>query len=410
MRGKSLGLTRWSLLAVSAVVILILFFAFYAVKHPQKDDIHPDQLSGISEKEILLGSSSALGGHASFLGTQYTRGAVAWFNEVNASGGVHGRMIRLISYDDEYDPPKTVVNTEKLIHDDKVFMLFNFVGTPTSVKIIDIVQENKIPSFGFFTGAEALRTPFRQYMFHVRASYYSEAEGAVSYFVDTLGHEKIAVMYQDDAFGKAVLTGVQLALHRREMEIIASDTFIRGTMDVQRAVETIKESGADSVIMVGTYSPLARFIKRCQEEEFEPYFHTVSFVGSKAFGGEVLEQDIDPSLYERIIVTQVVPSPLSEELAAVRTYRETLNKHFPEDEPNYVALEGFVNAQILVNALQSSGPDLTRSALINALENISQLDIGIGKPVSFSEFDHSGLEGIYYSRLGQDGTFQVFTP
>jgi ABC-type branched-subunit amino acid transport system substrate-binding protein len=194
------------------------------------------------------------------------------------------------------------------------------------------------------------------------------------------------------------------------MEIVAADTFIRGTIDVQRAVETISESGAESVIMVGTYSPLARFIKRCQEEKFEPYFHTVSFVGSKAFGGEILEQEIDPSLHEQIIVTQVVPSPFSEELEAVRTYRETIKKHFPEDELNYVALEGFVNAQILVNVLQKSGPDLTRSALINAIENISELDIGIGKPVSFGEFDHTGLEGIYYSRLGQDGTFQVFTP
>jgi len=410
MLGKSVGLIKWSWLLVLAAVGFLVFFAFYSGNNLQKADSHPEQSAGISGKEILLGSSSALGGHASFLGTQYTHGAIAWFNEVNAAGGIHGRNIRLISYDDEYDPPKTVANTEKLIHDDQVFMLFNFVGTPTSVKIIDIVHENKIPSFGFFTGAEALRTPFRQFMFHVRASYYSEAEGAVSYFVDTLGHEKIAVMYQDDAFGKAVLTGVQLALHRRDMEIVASDTFIRGTMEVQRAVDTIRESGADSVIMVGTYSPLARFIKRCLEEEFEPYFHTVSFVGSKAFGAEILEQDIDPSLYERIIVTQVVPSPFSEELEAVRTYRETINKHFPQDEPNYVALEGFVNAQILVNALRSSGPDLTRSALINAIENISELDIGIGKPVSFSEFDHSGLEGIYYSRLGEDGTFRVFTP
>ena len=114
------------------------------------------------------------------------------------------------------------------------------------------------------------------------------------------------------------------------MEIVASDTFIRGTMDVQRAVETIRESGAESVIMVGTYSPLARFIKRCQEEEFEPYFHTVSFVGSKAFGGEILEQDIDPSWYERIIVTQVMPSPFSEELGAVRKYRETIKSIFPK--------------------------------------------------------------------------------
>jgi len=387
MLGKSVGLIKWSWLLVLAAVVLLVFFAIYSdnylPKMGQKADSHPEQSAGISGKEILLGSSSALGGHASFLGTQYTHGAIAWFNEVNAAGGIHGRNIRLISYDDEYDPPKTVANTERLIHDDQVFMLFNFVGTPTSVKIIDIVHENKIPSFGFFTGAEALRTPFRQYMFHVRASYYAEAEGAVSYFVDTLRHEKIAVMYQDDAFGRAVLTGVQLALHRRDMEIVAADTFIRGTLDVQRAVETIRKSGAESVIMVGTYSPLARFIKRCQEEEFEPYFHTVSFVGSKAFGGEILEQDIDPSLYKRIIVTQVVPSPFSEELEAVKTYRETINKHFPEDEPNYVALEGFVNAQILVNALQSSDSDLTRSALINSIENISELDIGIGKPVSY---------------------------
>ena len=221
---------------------------------------------------------------------------MAWFKEVNAAGGHSWPENPLDqSYDDAYDPPMTVANTEKLIHDDEVFMLFNFVGTPTSVKIIDIVHENAVPAFGFFTGAEALRTPFRQYMFHVRASYYSEAEGAVSYFVDKLGHEKIAVLYQDDAFGKAVLTGVQLALHRRDMEIVAAETFIRGTMDVQRAVETIKESGAESVIMVGTYSPLAWFIKQCQEDDFKPYFHTVSFVGSEAFGREILKQDIDPS-------------------------------------------------------------------------------------------------------------------
>jgi len=378
--------------------------------HSQQADKRLAQSPGVSETEILLGSSSALGGHASFLGTQYTHGAMAWFNEVNAAGGIHGRKIRLISYDDAYDPPRTITNTEKLILDDEVFMLFNFVGTPTSVKIIDIVHENAVPAFGFLTGAEALRTPFRQYMFHLRASYYSEAEGAVSYFVDKLGHEKVAVLYQDDAFGKAVLAGVQLALHRRDMEIDATDSYVRGTMDVQRAVETIRESGAESVIMVGTYSPLAKFIKQCQGEGFKPYFHTVSFVGSKAFAGEILEQGIDSSLYERIIVTQVVPSPFSDELDAVKDYREIAGKYFPEDEPNYVALEGFVNAQVLVKVLQSSGPGLTRQAFIDTAEEISDLEIGIGKSISFGEFNHSGLEGIYYSRLDQDGTFRIFTP
>jgi ABC-type branched-subunit amino acid transport system substrate-binding protein len=410
LQNRFLGMVKWPLMLVLAVAVLFVITACNPDKNSQQADKHSGQMPGVSETEILLGSSSALGGHAGFLGTQYTHGAMAWFNEVNAAGGVHGRTIRLIAYDDEYDPPRTVANAEKLIFDDEVFALFNFVGTPTSVKIIETVHENAVPAFGFLTGAETLRTPFRPYMFHVRASYYSEAESAVSYFVDNLGHSKVAVLYQDDAFGKAVLTGVQLALDRRNMEIIAADTYLRGTMEVQRAMETIWGSGAESVIMVGTYSPLARFIKLCHDNDYMPYFHTVSFVGSKAFAGEIMGQGIESSQYERIIVTQVVPSPFSDEFEAVKIYAEAAKKHFPEDEPNYVALEGFVNAQVLVNALQRTGPGLTRAALIDAIEDISELDIGIGKTVSFDGFDHSGLDGVYFSRLGPDGTFRVFTP
>jgi len=407
---RSAGLIKWPFLITLTTVVFFILAACGPAGDSQRTNERSKNQTGISADEILLGSSSPLDGHASFLGTQYTHGAMAWFNEVNAAGGVHGRKIRLVSYDDAYDPPRTVANTEKLIFEDEVFMLFNFVGTPTSVKIIDIVHENEIPAFGFLTGAEALRTPFRPYMFHMRASYYAEAEGAVSYFVDKLGHKNIAVMYQDDAFGKAVLSGVQLALHRRDMEIVAADTYVRGTMDVQRAVRTIKESAAESVVMVGTYSPLARFIRLCQEGDYTPYFHTVSFVGSEAFGGEILQQEVDPSLFERIIVTQVVPSPFSNDLELVKNYRKSVKKHFPDDETNFVALEGFVNAQVLVKALQQTGPNLTRQDLISEIEGISELDIGMGKSISFGEFDNSGLEDIYYSHLNQDGTFRVFTP
>lgn len=371
---------------------------------------HVDEVPGVSPEQITLGSSSALGGHAGFLGTQYTRGALTWFNEVNANGGIHGRKIALTSYDDQYDPPKTIANTEKLIHQDKVFMLFNYVGTPTSVKIIDIVHEAKIPSFGFFTGAEALRTPFRPYMFHVRASYYSEAEGAVAYFVDKLGYDKIAVMYQNDAFGLAVLTGVQLALWRRDLEIASTDTYERGTLDVERAIKTIQQSGAQAVIMVGTYSPLAKSIKRCNERGFHPYFHTVSFVGSEAFAAELVIRKVDPAQYEKIIVTQVVPSPFSEEHQAVREYQRLTGKHFPDDPLNYVALEGFINAKILTQVLNKAGRGLTRERIIRILEETRDLDVGIGKKVSFGSLDHKGLDGIYYSRLDGDGVFRIFAP
>lgn len=392
------------------VIVGILFYFYPDLGQHQAGKSAQTTTPGVTEKEILLGSSSALGGHASYLGTQYTHGSISWFNEINAAGGIHGRVIRLITYDDAYDPTKTIENTRKLISDDKVFMLFNYVGTPTSVKIIDIVHEEKIPSFGFFTGAEALRTPFRPYMFHVRASYYEEVEAAIEYLVGKLEFKSIAVLYQDDAFGKAVLTGVQLALYKRDLEIIATDTYVRGTMDVQRAMETIKESEAEAVIMVGTYSPLAKFIKLSLDNGFTPFFHTVSFIGSKAFSHEIQNQKIPPSLFEKILVTQVVPSPLSDTSETVQKYREIHLKHFPDDEPNYVALEGFINAMVLMEALRLAGPELTRQKLINAIEDMSNRDFGLGKEITYGDYDHKGMSGVYYSRLGKDGIFHVFTP
>jgi len=391
-------------------LLFLLLFSFITGCSRGKNAANTTQ--GVTDSEILIGSSSALGGHASFLGTETIHGSLAYINEINQQGGVHGRKIRLISYDDQYDPAKTVANTQKLISQDKVFILFDYVGTPTSVKIVDIVHETKIPALGFFTGAEPLRTPFRPMMFHVRDSYYSEAEGAVAYFVDKLGLKKIAVMYQEGAFGLAVLTGVQLALKRRNMETAATATFVRGTMNVENAVKNIKASGAQAVVMVGTYSPLAKFIKKSLDANYTPYFHTVSFVGSEAFGMEIVAQKVGAEYYEKIIVTQVVPSPFSEEssAAAVKEYISLIKKYYPDDKPNYVALEGFINAKVLVKALQDAGKDLTREKFIATLEAMQNVDVGIGKQITYGMLDHSGLEGIYYSRLSKDGMFRIFEP
>ena len=371
-------------------------------------DFETSQSPGVSDEAILIGSSSALTGHASFLGSQYTLGSKVWFNEVNAAGGIHGRRIDFLTYDDAYEPDKTVANSRRLITEDRVFMLFDYVGTPTSVQIIEMVHDNDIPAFGFLTGAEPLRTPFRPNMFHVRASYYHEAEGAVAYFADHLGFEKIAVMYQDDAFGLAVLAGVQLSMRKRGLEIIATDSFARGSLDLDRPVDTVSKSGADAVILVGTYSPLAKFIKGVHDADHRPFFHTVSFVGSRAFGKAILDQGVDRSQFDRIIVTQVVPSPYSEDLEAVREYQAQLAKHFPEEDPNFVSLEGYINARALTRILSKTGRNLSRETLKQTIEGMSRIDIGIGMPLTFGLFDHSGLDDIFYSRLGENGVFSVF--
>jgi ABC-type branched-subunit amino acid transport system substrate-binding protein len=366
---------------------------------------------GVTDTQILIGTSCPLGGYASFLGTQYSHGSETFINDINDKGGIHGRRIKLIVYDDQYDPAKCVANTQKLIGEDRVFMLFDYVGTPTSVKIIDIVNKAEVPTFGFFTGAEVLRTPFRPYMFHVRDSYYGEAEGAMGYFIDKLGLRKIAVMYQEDAFGLAVLEGVQLALKRRNMETVVTATFPRETTNVEKSLKIIKASGADVVVMVGTYTPLARFVNISHKVGFTPYFYTVSFVGSEAYGKELVEgHKVAPSQYNRIIVTQVVPSPFDDSFPTVRHYRELITKYFPQDQPNYVALEGFVNALVLSKILEACGKKLTREKFVTALESIHNMDIGIGMPVTYGPMNHRGLGGIYYSRLTKDGTFRIFKP
>lgn len=393
------------------LIRLTFFMILVSASACAQKEIITGETQGVSDDEIVIGSSAALSGQASFLGTQTIHGSLAYINEVNSKGGVHGRKIRLISYDDRYEPSETVTNTQRLINQDKVFALFDYVGTPTSLEVIDIVHKLGIPLLGLFTGAEDLRVPYRPYIFNVRDSYYIEAEGAVTYFVDKLGLKKIAVMYQKDSFGLAVLSGVQLALKRRNMEPVETAVYARGSMDVAPAMEAIRASGAEAVIMVGTYAPLAKFIKLSNDAGFKPYFHTVSFVGSEAFVKEIIEtQRISPEQYDKIIVTQVVPSPYSEDLPGVKEYRELAKKYYPNDKPNFVALEGFINAKILVKALEDAGRNLTKQRFIGALESMYNFDVGIGKEVSYSRLNHQGLKGIYYSKPTKEGIFITFNP
>ena len=162
--------------------------------------------------------------------------------------------------------------------------------------------------------------------------------------------------------------------------------------------------------MVGTYSPLAKFIKQVHETGNFPYFHTVSFVGSDAFGKAILEQDVDPRFYKQIIVTQVVPAPYSGDLSLVVDYQKHLEKHFPDETPNYLSLEGYINARVLTQALQLAGRKPDREKLLNAFESMTNLSIGVDKPISFGKFDHVGFDGIFYSHLDEDGQFKIFEP
>ncbi len=374
----------------------------------REEPSNPNNTNGISDTEIIIGSSSPLTGDSGVLGTQYTHGSLALINETNSQGGIHGRKIRLIQYDDQYDPVKTVANTQKLILNDKVFILFDYVGTPTSIKITDMAEEARIPVMGIFSGAEELRTPFQPYVFNVRASYYQETDAAIDYFVKNLGLKRIAVFYQDDAFGLAGLRGVEIALNKYDLKPVATSTYLRSTEDMENARQTIRKENPDVIVMIGTYQPLATFIKNYKEQGGDPYFYSMSIVGADAFALELSGKGINTS--DRIIVTQIVPDPYETAaiyLRTVQNYRKQLAKHFPQDQPNYVGMEGYMNSLILVKVLNDTGRDLDRDSFIRAAESLKDYSAGIGFPGNYGRNDHQAFDKVFLSHL-DNGRFLLF--
>jgi ABC-type branched-subunit amino acid transport system substrate-binding protein len=365
---------------------------------PPPEEPPREPTPGVTEDTVYLGSSLALSGHAGYLGTQTLLGAQAYLKHVNENGGVHGRRIEVTSYDDAYDPPRCLLNTQKLIMEDKVFSLFCYVGTPTTVKIINLVDQAEIPLLGMFTGANALREPFNRYLINVRASYYQETAAAVRHFVEDLGIGSFAVFYQYDAYGFDGLTGTEKALAEYGMEPVARGSYVRGTLDVEEGLQRIRESGAEAVFLISTYDPAAKFIQMAHKQGYHPVFYGVSFVGARE-----LARRLGPQFDNRLLMTQVVPPPeaaISQALLwGAKEYTDLLARYFPEEEPNFVGMEGYVNAKVMVEGLRRAGRDLTREGFIKALESIDNYSLGIANTLNFSATDHQGLERVYFTRL-----------
>ncbi|MFZ0727118.1 MAG: ABC transporter substrate-binding protein [Desulfobacterales bacterium] len=400
MKRPSSRKVRWRLLA------LLVMWTGLAACRPTDERVAPViDTPGVTDSEVLLGSSLALRGHASFLGTQTLRGAMCYLSHVNAQGGIHGRTIKVIALDDSYDPPMCLANTQKLIIDDRVFALFCYVGTPTTVRILPLIDDVRIPLLGMFTGANALRDPFDRYLINIRASYYEETGAAVSHLVNDLSITKIAVFYQYDAYGFDGLTGTELALKGFGLVPVAGGSYARGTLDVEEGLNKIMVSEAEAVVMIGTYDPCAKFIRLAQEKGFHPVFYLVSFVGADELARRLAKQQ-----NITVIMSQVVPPPDLNDPSPLLTgevgYVTLLKRYYPDDQPNFVGLEGFINARVLVEGLQRAGADLSREGFIDALESIRNFSLGSDINIAFSPSDHQGLDRVYFTRL-ENGQFSL---
>lgn len=357
-----------------------------------------DPAPGVTPDTITVGSSLPLEGHAGSLGVQTLTGALAYIHETNERGGVHGRRIEVIAYNDSYDPPSCLANTQRLIVEDRVFSLFCYVGTPTTVKVLPLIRKAGIPLVGMFTGANALRHPYNPYLINVRASYYRETENAVDHLVKDLDIRKIGVFYQYDAYGFDGLTGTELALKGYGLAPVARGSYIRGTLDVEEPVERIAESGAEAVVLIGTYAPCARFIEQSLARGFRPVFYTVSFVGADDLA------ELLPKKPPLVIMSQAVPSPETADSALM--YKALLAKWFPGQSPGFVGLEGFINARVLVEGLRRAGPRLSREGFLEAVRSMTGFQMGPEVNVSFGPGDNQGMDRVFFT-VYHNGRFRL---
>ncbi len=355
---------------------------------------------GLSADSITFGQAAVLQGPASALGLGMKAGLEAAFDEANQKGGVHGRKLKLISVDDGYEPSKAIAATRKLIEEDKVFALIGAVGTPTSVATQPLAAAARMPFIGAFTGAGFLRDPKRDNVVNIRASYDAETEAWVKHLTEDLRISKIAIFYQDDAYGRAGLSGFKKAMDKRKLEIVAEGTYERNTTAIKTALLAVRKAAPEAVVMVGAYKPSAEFIKLARKIEFNPVFVNISFVGAGPLAKELGPEG------NGVIVSQVVPFPWDTSLKVVADYHAAIKAKDPKAEPEFVSLEGYLVGRLTIAALEKTGPNPTRAGLLKAIKDTGKFDIG-GLEMTFGPQDNEGLGKVFMTVIQPDGSFKA---
>ena len=364
---------------------------------------------GVTDREIRFGIVAPFSGSARELGRQMKLGIDTAFNRINDAGGVDGRMLRLVAADDGYEPSRTLDAMKQLYDKDQVFGYIGNVGTPTAQVAIPYALEHRTLFFGAFTGANLLRNdPPDRYVFNYRASYAEETDAVVRYLlrIRRLQPKQIAVFAQQDAYGDAGYAGVSRAFRTLGLNdgAILRLGYKRNTLDVDDAVNQLRAQklAIRAVVMVATYRAAAKFIERTHDLFPGMIYTNVSFVGSTALADELML--LGPRYASGVIVTQVVPA-VGGYSSAVLEYKNALAKYFPGEAPDYVSLEGYVAANVLIQALKKSGPQFDTERLIDTLEATRNLDLGLGTQLNFGRAEHQASHKIWGTALDEGGKF-----
>lgn len=350
-----------------------------------------------AQDSIVIGQSAPLTGPAQALGQETKAGIEAYFNLVNGKGGVNGKKLVLKSLDDGNNAEKTIANTAELIDKDNVIALLGYVGAPAGHSVLHLIAKAKVPFVGPLTGAQSLREPYNRHIFHVRASDYDEADAIVDSLVRS-GATKIAVFYQNDAYGLAGWDGIQQAMKRRKLAPSGSASVERGHLDVKPAAERLAKGNHQIVVIIAPPKMSAAFTREMKRLDASTQYWNVSLVGSKSLADELAQDG------RGVRISQVVPYPWGTVPPVVKEYQKAISPNNQESQYGFASLEGYLAAKVLVEGLKRAGKAPTREKLVDTMDNLGKVDVG-GFTVYYSPGNHLGAQFVDLTMISKNGKF-----
>lgn len=337
---------------------------------------------GVTVTEIRLGASAVLSGPLGAQTADYGVGSRLYFDAVNAAGGVHGRKISYTTLDDGFDVKRAVENTRKLVEEDGVFMIYNNTGTAQTAAVLPLLEKNRTIVFGPVTGASVFREKVNPYVFHVRAGYANEAGRILSQLKQT-GITRVAVFYQDDGFGKALLGELKKASAAEKLPFVAEIKVDPRQPDFRAAALATEQAQPQAVILGTAGTTFTSYIKAVQQTGAKPGFYGFSVASLDVIRRELKDKA------RGIVLAQIMPSLRNTTVPAVAEYHKLLRARSSEAVPSASQFEGFVHAKLLVEGLRRAGPNLSTERFIRAMESAGEIDFG-RFVASYSPRSHNG--------------------
>ena len=352
--------------------------------------------TGVTDTTLRMGQSAVFSGPAKDFGVDYRAGITLGFEQANRAGGVHGRHLELVSLDDAYDPQRTAENTRRLIDDDKVFALIGYVATGNLIAAMPLADKAGVPMFAPLVGTTSFRTQQHHLMFHVRASYAAELRKIVSHLA-ALGINKISVVYQDSAFGKANLeTCLQIA-RDLQVEVLGSLPMQITASDAKAQTVALAQTRPGAVVMIMAGQMVEVFLRDYRGSGNGAPLYTLSVGITDAVGSAArLKGGL-----EGLVTASIVPSPQSNRHAIVADYRRQRSETGLKTD-SYTQLEGYIVARVFIEGLRRAGRNLTREGFIRALEDLGSTKIG-DFPLQYGPKNHNGSNYVdleMYTRTG----------